>query len=671
MHCTAVIEIHILFASMKNYSSDQNHKNRAAFLSCILWLCFMPLAIYARGPENANQQIAVTDSFFNKHHSLKELKVVLDQFDTYDYVRTKNQREELVSYLLSEFKRLDNAEGMARCQNILGVLKRDQAKYAEAIGLHESALSLSGNDTTLQIYSLNNLGVVYRRMDKPRMALDFHMDALKLAEEFRGDPIVAKRSISVALNSIGNINLTLNQPEKALEVFNQTLTIERSLNNVLGLAINYQNIGYCFEAEGRLDTALVCYRQSLRENEKINSDVGRSICYNSIGQVLLKQEKYKDALGTFLQALNYAKKTGDDYYISQTHANIGKSYLELKDFDRALPELIIYRDKALEINSGYLIQDAYSLLSEYYKRTGNFEHSLELYQKAVLYNDSILNEKNTRYLNEIQTLYDSKKKQQQIELLTVENQVKTQQNYIYLFVVILVLLVAIVIYILLKKKADTRSNELEARLFRSLMNPHFIFNALGSIQSFLYKNEPEKAANYLGHFSKLTRAILQNSNKELITLEEELKSLKSYIEIEQMRQDHNFNYEIVMDDEIEVDFIYVPPTLIQPFVENAIHHGIHALPSGEGFVRIELEQLTDYLSIKIIDNGKGINNSKLEKNSHEHKSMGLNIFKERIRIIEKKYKKSVIFAIQDRSEMNPDETGTFVKIDFPLIEPDD
>lgn len=656
---------------MENQSLILKYKIGKTVQSTLLLICFLAIEVVSFGAGDVDQPVEVTDSFFMKQHSLNDLKFVLDEFDTYDYVRTKNQREELVSYLLSEFERLGDDEGMAKCQNILGVLKRDQAKYAEAIGLHESALKLSGNDTILQIYSLNNLGVVYRRMDKPRMALDYHMEALQLAEQYGSEPVVAKRSISVALNSIGNINLSLNQIGKALEVFNQTLAIERSLNNGLGLAINYQNIGYCFEAEGRLDTALVCYRQSLRENEKINSDVGRSICYNSIGQVLLKQDKSKEALGTFLQALIYAKKTQDDYYISQTHANIGKSYLALKDYDRALPELLLYRDKALKISSGLLIQDAYRLLSDYYKKTGNYEHSLELYQKAVQYNDSILNEKNTRYLNEIQTLYESKKKQQQIELLMVENQVKTQQNYIYLFVVILVLLLAIVIYILLKKQSDTRNNELEARLFRSLMNPHFIFNALGSIQSFLYKNEPEKAANYLGHFSKLTRAILQNSNKDLITLEEELKSLKSYIEIEQMRQDHNFSYEIVMDDDIEVDFIYVPPTLIQPFVENAIHHGIHGLPSGLGYVHIEIEQLTDYVSIKIIDNGKGINKAKFDKNTLGHKSMGLNIFKERIRIIQKKYKKSVIFAIQDRNELNPEETGTLVKIDFPLIEPDD
>lgn len=621
--------------------------------------------------QDINNLVTVNDSFFQKQHSIHELESVIDQFDTYDYVRTRNQREELINYLLKEFTRLDNSKGIAKCKNILGVLKRDQAKYAEAISLHESALKLSGNDTISRIYSLNNLGVVYRRLDKPRMALDYHMEALHLSEEFVGDPIVAQRSKSVALNSIGNINLTLNQPQKALEVFNQTLQIEKGLKNTLGLAINYQNIGYCYEASGNLDTALVFYNKSLQENEKIESNVGRSICYNSIGLVLLKQEKTEEALETFDKALEFAILTGDDYYISQTHANIGKCYLQMSEYSKAYAELLGYKSKAEEIKSGALIQDAYTLLSEYYEKTGQFDTSLALYKKAVQYNDSIINEKNTRYLNELQTLYESQKKQQQIELLTVENQVKTQQNYFYLFVFVLALMVAIVIYNSLKRKADARNNELEARLFRSLMNPHFIFNALGSIQSFLYKNEPEKAANYLGHFSKLTRAILQNSSKELITLEDEIKSLKNYIEIEQMRQDHYFNYEIVKDDNIELDFIYVPPTIIQPFVENAIQHGLNGLPLGVGRLKIELTQLERYIRIQIIDNGKGLHKTSQERNPSDHKSMGLNIFKERIRIIQKKYKKSVFFEIKDQSDIDPNLTGTIVTIEFPLIEPND
>lgn len=622
-------------------------------------------------PVTDQQPVEINSAFFDQQHSLDVIKNVLDQFDTYDYVRTKNQKEELVRFLLSESERHQYNVGIARCNNILGVLLRDKAEYAKAIALHESALKLSVNDTVQQIYSLNNLGVVYRRMDRPRLALDYHMKALALAEAYKSDPMIANRSISISLNSIGNINLVLNQPEKALEVFNQTLLIEKELNNRLGMAINYQNIGYAFNALNYPDSALVYYEKSLQMNESINSDVGRSICYNSIGEILLKQEKSLEALRNFKMAMVFAELTNDDYYVSQSHANIGRAYLQINNLEKALPELLEYQQKAMRIGSGFLIQDANKLLSGYFERTGEYEKALELYKTAVSYNDSIVNEKNTRYLNELQTLYEADKRTQQIELLTIENRIKTQQNYIYFFGVILLIMGGVVVYISGKRRTDKQRNELESRLFRSLMNPHFIFNALGSIQSFLYKNEPQKAAAYLGSFSKLTRSILKNSNKELITLGEEIETLKNYVEIEQMRQRDCFDFKIEMDETVEPDFIYVLPTMLQPFVENAIHHGINGTNCNEGLITLSIKQLSNYIRIVIIDNGKGVNNSlKAKSPENTHKSMGQKIFRERIRLFEKKYKKSVKFVTIDLNEKNRLLTGTMVTIDFPFIDPD-
>ncbi|MDA3927951.1 MAG: tetratricopeptide repeat protein [Prolixibacteraceae bacterium] len=596
--------------------------------------------------------------------------MTIDKFDTYDFVRTKNQQEDIIFYLLSESERLDYTIGIIKCKNILGVLYRDRAEYAKAIIFHESALALSGTDTMLNVYSLNNLGVVYRRLDKPRIALDYHIKALHLAEEIRGDVEFSERSVCVALNGIGNINLTLKQPQKALEVFNETLLIEQKLHNHLGIAINYQNIGYAFEAMGKYNIALTYYQKSLKQNETIDSDVGRSICYNSIGEVLLKQEKPLDALRNFNLAMVYTLKTNDDYYISQAHSNIGETYLKLNNFEKALPELLKFKKIAGRIKSGFLIQKSYKLLSQYFENTNEYDKALYLYKKAVVYNDSIISEKNIRYLNELQTLYEADKKEQQIDSLTIENRIKTQQNYFYLLGVLIILSVGILIFSIRRRKTDKQKTELESKLFRSLMNPHFIFNALASIQSFLYKNESEKAATYLGYYSKLTRLILKNSNKELITLEEEIETLKYYIEIEQMRQRNCFNYEINIDENVEQDFVYVLPTMLQPFVENAIHHGLSGLKCKNGLIKIEVTQLAGYIKIIIQDNGKGLACS-LASDKSTHESMGLSIFKERIRLFERKYKKAVKFVLIDLKEKNQKLTGTMVSIDFPMIEPDD
>lgn len=648
--------------------------SKVAFLCLLLFVLVWPASAETKSaplPDPIDDKIEINNSFFQKTHTLEELKQVLDQFDTYDYVRTKNQREELVRYLLKEFTRFNDNYGIAKCENIMGVLLRDRAEYASAIGFHESALMHAKGDTTITIFSLNNLGVVYRRLDKPRIALDYHMEALNLAESYSGEPVVTKRSACVALNSIGNIHLVLEQPEEALQVFRRTLRMEKELDNHLGIAINFQNMGYCYEAMGDLTKAMNLYEESLHENEKINSNVGRSICYNSIGELHLKQDKAYDALETFQKAMIFAEMTNDNYYISQTHANIGKSYLALNSPDRAFKEFEIYHQLSKEIQSKYLIMNSLELLSEYNERIGNYAEALSLFKQAVAINDSITSDKNTRYLNEIQTIYDSDKQRQQIELLTVENQIKSQQNLFYLFGVVVLILIFLVVYAVSRRRNDKRHSELEARLFRSQMNPHFLFNALGSIQSFLYQNEAQKAAAYLGNFSKLTRSILQNSTKELITLEEEINALKNYIEIEQMRQNYSFNYSVLYNEEVELDFIYVLPTMIQPFVENAILHGFKDKNDENPLLQILLDQHNNFIRIQIIDNGKGIKSALTDAKNPHHKSMGMNIFKERIRNIERKYKKSVKFDVQDRKEKNPNESGTIVTIDFPLIEPHD
>jgi sensor histidine kinase YesM len=643
------------------------------FILCLLIaLSYSSQAFRSREKDFVKPAELIIDAnFYQRKLTQAEIKTILDQFDTYDYIRTREQRENLVRYLVSESKRLNDHYGIARSKNILGVLLRDRAEYAKAIELHESALKHSGKDTVLNIFSLNNLGVVYRRLDQPRVALDYHMKALKLAEQFRGDPLVAQQSTSVALNSIGNINLVLNQPEKALEVFNQTLLIEEQLNNRLGMAINYQNIGYAYEAMGHPDVALTYYKKSLQQNEMINSDMGQSICYNSIGEILLKQEKPMEALRSFKMAMVFAERNNDEYYISQTHANIAKTYLMINSLERALPELLEYQTKAKKIGSALLIQDSYKLFSEYYEKKGDNALALLNFKTSVAFNDSIVNEKNLRYLNELQTLYESEKRDQQIEILTVENRIKTQQNYFYLFGVILLFMLGVLVYIAGKRRTDKQKTELESKLFRSLMNPHFIFNALGSIQSFLYKNEPEKAATYLGSFSKLTRSILKNSSKELITLQEEIDTLKYYVEIEQMRQRDCFDFQIVVDEAVETDFIYVLPTMLQPFVENAIHHGMRDKNCKNGLIKVEISQSKDYMHIVISDNGKGINETLKAKDLIDtHKSMGMNIFRERTKLFERKFKKSIKFDTIDLSDKDQNLTGTMVSIDFPIIDPD-
>lgn len=618
-----------------------------------------------------NTHINVNELLTKKELSVSQIDTIIANFDNYEYVRDKEQREIVLRHIISESERLEYTKGLAQGKNMLGVLMRDIAKYTKAIELHKEAFDLAQNDTLTILYALNNLGVVYRRLDQPRIALDYHMQALSWAENYKSNSQVARRSICIALNSIGNINLVLNQPEQALKVFSETLLMEQNSNNNLGIAINYQNIGYAYEAMGQLQTAKTHYEKSLQYNNIIDSDLGRAICYSSIGDIHFKENNINNALKSYKRSMHYAKKTNDNYYIAQAHANVGKTYLRTKQFDKAIPELLMYQSIAESIQSYNLLQDSYRKLSEYYEATGNFKNALFLHKKAVQYNDSIINVKNSNYLNELQILYEADKKEQKIELLTIENKSRAQQNIMVILIAAIAFLVGSVLYILHKRKTDKQRIELETSLFRSLMNPHFLFNALTSIQSFLYKNESQKAAGYLGSFSKLTRSILKNSKKELITLDEELQTLNNYLEIEQMRLGSSFDFAIDVDPGVEVDFIYVLPTMLQPFVENSIHHGFKNLKSNKGLLTVKVRDFEKYVRISIEDNGCGIMQSKIQNTKMHNKSMGLDIFKKRIKLIENKYKKTVNFVIEDLCNKQINRTGTIVTIDFPHIEPND
>ena len=158
---------------------------------------------------------------------------------------------------------------------------------------------------------------------------------------------------------------------------------------------------------------------------------------------------------------------------------------------------------------------------------------------------------------------------------------------------------------------------------------------------------------------------------ELITLEEELETLKNYIEIERMRKRNCFDYKMEIDENIEPDFIYVPPTFLQPFVENSIHHGFVKSDCNQELISIKIKQQYKSIQITITDNGQGINTSLKNKTASNHQSMGMNIFKERIHLLERKYKKTIKFEVYDLSEKNHELTGTSVIIDFPFIVPDD
>ncbi len=210
--------------------------------------------------------------------------------------------------------------------------------------------------------------------------------------------------------------------------------------------------------------------------------------------------------------------------------------------------------------------------------------------------------------------------------------------------------------------------ELEHQALRLQMNPHFIFNALNSIQSQIGSNNDQNARYYLAKFSKLMRQILDNSRKEYITLKEEIEMQENYLLIEKFCNNNSFEYSIQVDENIESDFIKIPPMLLQPFVENAIKHGMKYLTGKKGMITLRFAVNANELICTVIDNGVGrVKSGELNKQSREsyHKSTALKVTEERLSLLRKNEKTSAIQII-DLYDDTGAASGTQVEVIIPI-----
>lgn len=226
-----------------------------------------------------------------------------------------------------------------------------------------------------------------------------------------------------------------------------------------------------------------------------------------------------------------------------------------------------------------------------------------------------------------------------------------------------------------KKKADVvyqnHIARLEARSLRAQMNPHFIFNALNSLQSIMILKGEHESNRYIGMLSKLLRFTLEMSTKESITLREEIDYLEAYLGLQKMRLDAKLKYtvQVASDFKTTAQNYFIPPMLIQPIIENAIIHGISPLKNKTGCVNLSIDKSEDYVKVRVEDNGIGLKASKnLKKNKEKvHKSYANQILKERIDIFNYLKKKDIKFTLKPKLLDNK-ITGTEAQIEIPILQ---
>lgn len=363
--------------------------------------------------------------------------------------------------------------------------------------------------------------------------------------------------------------------------------------------------------------------------------------------------------------------------LSQNHLRLGHSEKAEKYIIQA--QDLIRKDSAYLSDADYLVyQEA---LVAYFFETRQFDKAYREYNMLLEKNKALYKNKYAQSIAEMSTIYQLQANEKHIsglnhQVLKSEN--KLAQNRLWLIIAGLLTLLAIAFIVILyfgrkqqklreekeKVQLQKEAMELQQRLLRTQMEPHFIFNTLASLQSYIRIEQKDKALRFLNQFSRLLRNSLELSRENWVLLEDEVQTLEYYLGLQQMRYDDSFDYEINKSNPQEMENILIPPMIIQPFVENAILHGV-TNNKDRGKIEIELIVQNDSLRVNITDNGPGIKILK-QKPDGKKKSLSTTISRERLEILSKEKEVEVQVNILDLHEMDNKLMGTRVELIIPV-----
>jgi len=602
-----------------------------------------------------------------------------ETYNDLDIVLKPIQRDtSLMRYFANASTKENYHEGKSYAFNQLGISYRNYALYSKAIKLHQMALEAAevNDNTEFQIYSLTMLSTVYRQTEAIPSALDCAQKAIDLAQSLEQPNENIKRNLNLSLSSIGHIYRTLGQYDLAIANFKKSIALEAELDNFHGLAMNYMGIAECLEAQSKLEEALQNYEKTKIFNEKVGSKRINVMSNLGIAHIYVHQGKNNEALQVFESILELSKDLGDMKIVSAIYINIGWAQMQNSQFEEAQHNL----NKGLEIAKKYNLlsemEEAYSFLADLWEFKDDFKKSKEFFLEAASVEEIISNDRNRRYLADLISRSETEKKNSQIEVLAKENEIinlKLRRNQNTLLIgALLLALFTLMLYILYRQaqlKSDKKMLTLEQTMLRSQMNPHFLFNSLNSIKLYIINNEKKNAVHYLNKFSKLVRKILEASSLKEIPLAEELETVELYMTIENIRFSNEIQFKIIIDEGIDPHIVKIPSLILQPFLENALWHGLSS-KDGDKSILLHLSRgKKGYIDISITDNGVGREVAAKLKESKvlKRKSVGIKITKERLANFSKDFQNTFQLEIVDLFNAKGAASGTEVILHIPTI----
>ncbi len=528
------------------------------------------------------------------------------------------------------------------------------------------------NDSLLIAKSYNNIAVVYDITGNYQEAVAYYNIAMKIFYS-----LFNIKYLGIVYNNLGVIYEEMKEPGNALKIYYKALELKTKIRDTLHMAGTLNNIGIIFNNDyNNNDSALYYYKKAYHCYSVVNNQTGKNIIKSNTAVILFNQQQDEKALKDLFSSLHYFQKSGNVEEEASNLLLITNIYIINKDYQKA----ISYVKKALSITDTHnFIRLKSSALYAYFnvmEKTGNFKKALQYFKKYDSIKEVLFNNKKRKIINDNNFRINLSEKSHEIELLKKQdkiNKLNFKRTNLILIITLLSLLSLILLltfivfrYKINKKTANEESIILKTRLLRSQMAPHFIFNTLMGIQSMLIKGENEKAMDYLVEFAKLMRSLLVNSNITFVTLESEISVLKHYIKLEKMRLAYPFDLNFKIEVDAPLSSIQMPPMLLQPFIENAIVHGL-APKMEKGTICILFKQKQEKLLVIIEDNGIGRNKSKELNKIKHYDSKAIELTKKRIKMLYHRYKKKINFTITDLYDDNNNPIGTRVDFVFDIF----
>ena len=385
-----------------------------------------------------------------------------------------------------------------------------------------------------------------------------------------------------------------------------------------------------------------------------------------IAKIYASDNQFDLAIAINKEILNKAIKQKDfDTQIKQMQS-LSEVYFKKNEPEKAIVSLKkAYQLAALKGNTIEVKKSLTAILS-YYKKHEKDKESIALYDDFFRNFDKIIASDTT--LIDAKTFQITEDKIQQLEKEKgLKDELISRKNTFNYFLIVAVFMLLVFFGFIVKAlySIKRKNKEIALQSLRREMNPHFIFNSLNSVNQFISQNKELEANKYLSSYSTLMRNMMENSNKDFVTIATEINQLKKYLDLEHLRFQDKFDYEITIDETIDTDGTYIPNMIIQPHLENAIWHGLRYLDT-KGLLQLKIQLKEGKIRVSIDDNGIGLTKSQELKTSNQkvHESRGLTNTAERIALLNELYKHSISFKIEEKSAP---QTGTIVIIDFPII----